>query len=412
MNGPLRRIEEGKEMAGARDIRDYRMLLTEAGRLYEKHEAGRPEPFNVFSVLRKETDEVHLHSRFLHALLDYPGSPDSRRENLADFLRTFDKRDLNPDRATVERESGHVDILIRDSTSKKVVVIENKIEAKDQPEQLRRYYEQLEGQGYEPRLLYLTLHGHDSDSADGLDYERISYKEDLPPWLERCQKRAYDEPALRESVAQYQHLIAKLTGTDYSEAYMNDLEKLCLEDNNLILVNDLYYAMIETRVSLVYKMWQEIKCNLEAKIPDLPEESEESDITPDRVRRFVTGQRNYRHHGQYYKLGVARRAFLGVEVADSIYFGVYCEREEKEYEELKKALEKCSGGESNNWWPWWGEPPTPLNLKHPTRENLKLLADKERRKKYAEEVVSGVSEVWERLKEANLPFLAEFSPRG
>ena len=35
-----------------------------------------------------------------------PGSPDSPRENLADFLRTFDKRDLNPDRATVERESG------------------------------------------------------------------------------------------------------------------------------------------------------------------------------------------------------------------------------------------------------------------------------------------------------------------
>ena len=51
----------------------------------------------------------------------------------------------------------------------------------------------------------------------GLDYERISYKEDLPPWLKRCQKRAYDEPALRESVAQYLHLIAKLTGTDYSE---------------------------------------------------------------------------------------------------------------------------------------------------------------------------------------------------
>lgn len=32
----------------------YGFLLSEAGRLYEKHEAGRPEPFNVFSVLRKK----------------------------------------------------------------------------------------------------------------------------------------------------------------------------------------------------------------------------------------------------------------------------------------------------------------------------------------------------------------------
>ena len=39
-------------------------LLKEAARLYEKHEAGRPEPFNVFSVLRSESDEVNLHSRF------------------------------------------------------------------------------------------------------------------------------------------------------------------------------------------------------------------------------------------------------------------------------------------------------------------------------------------------------------
>ena len=94
---------------------------------------------------------------------------------------------------------------------------------------------------------------------------------------------------------------------------MNDLKKLCLEGNNLILVNGLYDAMVETRVSLVYEMWQEIKCNLEAKIPDLPELSEESDISPDRVRRFVMGQRNSEHHGLYSKLDSAHRAFLGVE---------------------------------------------------------------------------------------------------
>ena len=78
----------------------------------------------------------------------------------------------------------------------------------------------------------------------------------------------FDEPALRESVAQYLHLIAKLTGTDYKEAYMTDLKELCLKDNNLVLVHDLQEAMVEARVSLLHKLWQEIACKLKEEITD------------------------------------------------------------------------------------------------------------------------------------------------
>ena len=39
---------------------NYQLLLAKAAQLYEKHGVGRPEPFNVFSVLYKETDEVNL----------------------------------------------------------------------------------------------------------------------------------------------------------------------------------------------------------------------------------------------------------------------------------------------------------------------------------------------------------------
>ena len=183
---------------------NYRLLLSEAARLYEKHEAGRPDPFNVFSVLRKETDEVHLHSRFLHALLNYRPSPDNTRKNLADFLRSVVHIDnFDPDRATVCREKNYIDILIRDPSSMQAVVIENKIEAGDQPQQLQRYAKEMKRQGYTPHLLYLTLYGHSpsEDSAGDLEYECISYKKDLPSWLKRCQKRSYDEPSLRESVA-------------------------------------------------------------------------------------------------------------------------------------------------------------------------------------------------------------------
>ena len=63
----------------------FRLLLEKAARLHDRYEAGRREPFNVFSVLRSEHDEVNLHSRFLAALLDHRQSPGQCRENLADF---------------------------------------------------------------------------------------------------------------------------------------------------------------------------------------------------------------------------------------------------------------------------------------------------------------------------------------
>ena len=384
---------------------NYRLLLLEAARLYEKHEAGRPEPFNVFSVLRKETDEVHLHSRFLHALLNYRPAPDNPRKNLADFLHSVVHIDnFDSDRATVERESNNIDILIRDHSSMQAVVIENKIWARDQSQQLRRYAEQLKCQGYTPYLLYLTLYGTppSEDRADGLEYECISYKEDLPPWLKRCQKRAYDEPALRESVAQYLHLIAKLTGTDYKEAYMTDLKELCLKDNNLVLLHDLHEAMDDARVSLLHKLWQEIACRLKEEITDLPEVFEEySDITEEKIRDFVTSQKKI-NHGIWWKFG--HRAFLCVEVEDSIYFGVYCPKKESEdeYYRLKEALGKALGqSHSNEWYPW-DRYASDLNLKKPTREHLKLLANEQERQSYVAEVVCSVGKLWRSINDADL----------
>ena len=111
-------------------IDDYRKLMSKASRLYEKHEASRPEPFNLFSillsaispeyvdalsVLRSEVHEVNFHSRFLQALLAHRRPPDGRRENLADFLRMPAARlsTLNPDQAVLDRESGR-GVLIRD----------------------------------------------------------------------------------------------------------------------------------------------------------------------------------------------------------------------------------------------------------------------------------------------------------
>lgn len=385
-----------------------RLLLLEAGRLYEKHDAGRPEPFNVFSVLRKETDEVHLHSRFLRALLDYP--QDGPRKNLRDFLERLDNsqrgnflQHVDPDRSRVDRESENIDILIRDQTTMHAVVIENKIEAGDQPQQLQRYAKQLRRKGYFPHLVYLTLHGHDpsEDSRGDLQYQCVSYKEDLRPWLQRCQERACDEPTLRESIAQYVHLVSKLTGTDQSEEYMTALKDL-LKGENLVLAHDLNEAMTEARIALLYKLWKEIDCSMK-EIPDPPElDDGESDISEDRIRRFVTYQRGYQNHGLYYGLGPG--SSLAIVVDNSIYYGVLCDRKENEseHDRFKKELEGHGGSSDSRWLPWWRYPPTDLNLKNPTREQLGILASEEKRRQYVGEVVTGVGELWERIRDKGL----------
>ena len=106
----------------------------------------------------------------------------------------------------------------------------------------------MKDQGYgNIHLLYLTLDGSGPSDVSfcGPDCEArshcktISYRNTLS-WLERCQQRAYDEPELRESVAQYRKLVQKLTGTDFKGAYMNELMALCLEGegSNLVLVHD------------------------------------------------------------------------------------------------------------------------------------------------------------------------------
>lgn len=385
---------------------NYRLLLERAARLYDKHEAGRPQPFNIFSVLRSESDEVNLHSRFLHALLDYKKPGKETRENLADFLRHVGVKDFEPRGIKVERERDNIDILITNDAGQ-AVVVENKIRSGDQPEQLQRYHDALKGQGYaEIHLLYLTPYGNDpsEESAGSLPYEAISYKDTLPPWLERCQQRAYHEPELRESVAQYRQLVQKLTGTDFGRVYMDALTKLCLDDNNLVLVHDLNEAMIEAKVHLLQGLWSEIDAALRAEISDLPSKDDKlSDTSYETVKHFVTAQRNYkRWSGLYYSF--SKNAALGIRTDYSLIFGVRCHKKhQNERTQLENALQKNVGSResSSDDWPWirWAKG-ADLNLKYPTRENLELLSRDDGRKKYAEGIARDLKPVWEAIKAA------------
>ena len=388
----------------------HRLLLAEAARFYERHETERQEPFNIFSVLRSESDEVNLHSRFLHALLNYRKPGEEIKENLADFLQHVGVNYFEPTNVNVERERYNIDILVANKDTQQAVVIENKIWAGDQPEQLRRYHDHLKREGYRNiHLLYLTLDG-DPPSGDSVGDLKcapipISYKYDLPPWLKRCQKRAYDEPALRESVAQYLELVQELTGTNFKGAYMKELTKLCLEGNNLVLVHDLNEAMTDARVCLLEQLWVEIDCALNEMISDLPPKNEDGEyaahsVSNERIKRFLTNRRGA-YHGLYYPFGSGVGSIC-VEAGNGVglIFGVRCHKDHgDERSKLDEALRNV-GGKPSEWWPRYKE--DDLNLKNSSSQDLMRLLNQAERKEHAKGIARRLSPISDAVKATGL----------
>ena len=381
---------------------NYLLLLKEAAQLYEKHGVGRPEPFNVFSSLQNKEEHLHeiLHSRFLYALLDYKKPGSETRENLKDFLQhVANISDFELCGVNVERELDNIDILITNA-DKKAVAIENKIEAEDQPQQLQRYYNTLKEKGYSTiHLLYLTLDGHDpSDNSVGdIDRELIkcvSYKKDIIPWLERCQKRDENEAELRESVVQYLRLIRKLTHTDFRGKYMKELKYLLSQDNNLVLVQNLHEAIGNAKTELPEKLWNEIGAKLESEIPYL----ERSDPPEDNGKVVL-----------YYQLSEATSLEVGEDKDhyNYIWFGVGCSEENyrDNYDTLKEALRGVSGEEPNEWYPWWeygryDDRCLKLDLNDP--KDFKLLSNKEDRQEFVKGIAQRLKEVLEVLEDIAL----------
>lgn len=204
------------------------------------------ENFNVFSVMNMEQNEVKTHSAIIGELLN----PKGKHGQGSIFLKLFFE-EINPlinvqdfdfenTKIIIEEFirkgsgnqdfSGFIDIVIKDSN--KVVVIENKIYAKDQYKQLKRY------KLYYPKsiLLYLNLFGDEpsKDSSVDLikdkDFFIITYQEKIKNWIEKCHKETVDQPILRETIKQYLYLIKKLTNQTTNDNMSNEIIKVIQKD--------------------------------------------------------------------------------------------------------------------------------------------------------------------------------------
>jgi len=230
----------------------FNLLLTQVRSiidLHEKHAKLSGENFNIFSIMGMEADEVRTHSSIIGELLNPKGSHSLGSKPLELFVKQIykDKNDFKLDyessicqkefhigKITDDKtEGGRIDLILKDKSGCKFV-IENKIYATEQENQLLRYQTAYPN----ANILYLTLYGEESKSEKITDYEIVSYRKDILNWIEACAKEAFDKPMVREVLNQYAFLIRKLTNQSTSEDMSKEIAQVI--KNNFVESLEIY----------------------------------------------------------------------------------------------------------------------------------------------------------------------------
>lgn len=197
----------------------------------------RGERFNMFQVCGVDHYEV-MHSAIIASFLDPKGNHGQKDKFLKLFLSIVDDNTgIETSSCSVFTEyvtnEGRIDILIEDKNGKSII-IENKVYATDQWEQLKRYDKFSKDEFGEGNytIYYLTLDEHDAsdDSGKGVEYNCISYKEHILRWIEECIKESATTPLIRETLIQYCNHIKQLTNQDMDKMNKEKLLKTIKEN--------------------------------------------------------------------------------------------------------------------------------------------------------------------------------------
>lgn len=322
----------------------YKIFLENLSLISRKYKLinSTKETFNIFSILRNEYDEVNLHSKFVVELLK---DKNHGKKFIELLLSTIEVENFNYKRVNIFSEyfvknNGRIDIVLKFflENNKKVIIIENKIYADDQYQQLKRYYDSMLLEGYkseEIELVYLTLTGTEpsEDSVKGLpsgvkeNIRIISYKDDIITWIENCIKEVSQVPIIRETLVQYESLLKKIT--DKGEKTMTE------EIKNMVLSNKDYLDMVYKLTDVLVKIKQELQLKfwekLEERLSSSLKFQLEKNLTypnyhysKNLIEKFYTNSRNNKFYGLMYfikSLENRGKLYLRIEVSENLYFG-------------------------------------------------------------------------------------------
>ncbi len=341
---------------------------------YQKINENSIENFNIFSILRRENDEVNLHSRFIYELLNPKGLHNQRDIFLKIFLDEINI-EYNVNIFEVYKEQYNIDILLK--SKNQVIIIENKIDTQDHSNQLNRYVDIIKKQGYNEdkiKVIYLTLYGEEPNESIE-DIILLSYSQDIKNWITKCIEKVAQKPTLRETLIQYLNLINKLTYKADNQGFIMEVKELLLQKENLKTILNIEDAVIGAKIEIQLKFWKELLDYLQ----DAQYRFDFYSIYGDRdikasVYKYYTKKKNRKDYGFEYQID--NNLYFFIEIRDNIYYGFYFKDNtniDRQIEILDKLVIEWEE-------PYWRYPTKKLNFEQFNNENILDLLDNNKRK--------------------------------
>lgn len=251
--------------------KDLQSLLSQVEAIRNKYDQITEitgEKFNIFSILGLQDNEVRLHSNLLNELLNPKGRHGQKDKFLILFIDLINSKikdeiiieksknissqkiisfnteqaisrvEINAGKINKDTsEGGRVDIIVNDN-NRHGIIIENKVWAGDQEEQLLRYHNYGEIVYSSFHLIYLTIDGREPTefstkrSLSTEQYLCLSYEEDIILWLEQCRKECSQLPIIRETITQYINQLNNYSGKSINHMENKEIQELILRKGN------------------------------------------------------------------------------------------------------------------------------------------------------------------------------------
>lgn len=259
---------------------------------------------------------------------------------------------------------GRFDIYIENLRNKAICIIENKIYAGEQPEQLSRYARWLsdrQNAGYKTCLVFLTLDGHDAKTIGNHSaYVSVAYKDrddnggDILSWLQKCRTIACDRSFVRETIAQYSEHIKNLaTGR---VAMQNKVIDELINGSNLSAAQYIYESYCAARDLKANALFGDFLKDISGKLElnfttEGGLDSGHKEAGCSLVFKELNAENITLKVFIGFELTALRGLFIGVTKDDWPF--TTSKRSQEVLKMLRQEGREFSNWDSSQWWPVW-----------------------------------------------------------
>lgn len=413
----------------------YINFFEELNKFKEKQQKQKQRGLNDYNLLTtvlNEHDEVRLHSRVIGSLLDVNGLHYQKELFLEKFLEisqvTEFKFDIHESKLFLEYQN--IDLYLTDGV--KHIIIENKIYAGDQKNQIKRYYDTIKDENKDLEyndilVIYLSIdrlqpsnyslgnltikdnYIYNNDEKIAI-FKNINYKNEILNWLDNCLHEIQNITNLNESIQQYKYVVEKITN-NYKEKVMSQKDFL-LENNNLKLAIGLEDSIKEAKIEIQFLFWEELQKQLTNnghQFNFVDYKSNEIDIN-NKIKEYY--YKNNKYYGLVKKLvdiDDKHSLIFYIEIDKNIVFG-FCIAEnanrnyickQNKFDDITRQIISFDtikwNGIRPEWWICWKYPKNRLNFYQFDSEIIFNLIDEKKRiqivANLVEEIISIINEI-------------------